>query len=204
MNLNTLLHRLMGKWIDFKYQIETCRFHSHEILGLDPQCSNSYAPINWLDLQQIFSHYQISDQDIFLDLGCGKGRALFCAYKFPFKKIIGVEISPLLFNIAQKNLKKFKHSQNRIKILHCDAQFFMIPDDVTFIFLFNPFKKNVFLKVIDNIKESINRSPRTLRLIYCAPEHADLLSLEKDFKEDQTLPHDLITFFRIFIISKKQ
>ncbi len=38
----------------------------------------------------------------FLDLGCGKGRALIVAAEFPFRAITGVELSPALAAIARR------------------------------------------------------------------------------------------------------
>src|SRR6516225_8353137 len=39
----------------------------------------------------------------FVDIGCGKGRALMVASAFPFRRLVGVEISPELCEIARAN-----------------------------------------------------------------------------------------------------
>ena len=39
----------------------------------------------------------------FVDLGCGKGRPLLVASEYPFREIIGVELSASLAKIAQRN-----------------------------------------------------------------------------------------------------
>src|SRR5262245_40427071 len=39
----------------------------------------------------------------FVDLGCGKGRALIVASEFPFHKLLGVDISPRLTATARAN-----------------------------------------------------------------------------------------------------
>src|SRR5262249_45426157 len=44
---------------------------------------------------------------VFIDAGCGKGRALLLASMFPFARIVGVEISPVTAEIARKNLGIF-------------------------------------------------------------------------------------------------
>src|ERR1019366_288563 len=41
----------------------------------------------------------------FLDLGCGKGRALLIAAHFDFPQILGVELSPDLCRIAESNTR---------------------------------------------------------------------------------------------------
>ena len=50
---------------------------------------------------------------IFLDLGSGRGRALLVASDFPFKEIVGVEISPLHHQIAQNNIAKYRSKSQR-------------------------------------------------------------------------------------------
>ena len=44
----------------------------------------------------------------FIDIGSGKGAALFQASDFPFREIIGVEFSPALHDDAVRNLKTFR------------------------------------------------------------------------------------------------
>jgi hypothetical protein len=40
----------------------------------------------------------------FIDYGSGKGRVLFAAAEFPFRQVVGVEISQALHAVAEKNL----------------------------------------------------------------------------------------------------
>ena len=40
----------------------------------------------------------------FVDYGSGKGKAMFLAAEYPFKRIVGVEFAPALHEIACKNL----------------------------------------------------------------------------------------------------
>src|SRR5271154_1163699 len=43
------------------------------------------------------------NEAVFIDVGCGKGRALVVASEFPFRSIIGVELSPELAELAEEN-----------------------------------------------------------------------------------------------------
>jgi hypothetical protein len=47
----------------------------------------------------------------FVDLGCGKGRALLVASEFPFNAIIGVELNPALATIAERNAQTIKQRE---------------------------------------------------------------------------------------------
>ena len=46
--------------------------------------------------------------DVFLDLGAGKGRMLLAASRYPFRRVIGVELSDRLAAIARSNVAAFR------------------------------------------------------------------------------------------------
>src|SRR5215472_14564615 len=46
----------------------------------------------------------------FLDLGCGKGRALLLASEFNFREVIGVELNPELAATALRNVDLWNHA----------------------------------------------------------------------------------------------
>lgn len=45
----------------------------------------------------------------FIDLGCGKGRTLILAARSQFRRAVGVEISPDVLAVAQRNVAVFSH-----------------------------------------------------------------------------------------------
>ena len=46
-------------------------------------------------------------------------------------------------------------------------------NDVDVFFFFNPFGRSVMQKVLENVKESINRKHRTIYVIYVNPQFFD-------------------------------
>ena len=50
-----------------------------------------------------------------------------------------------------------------------------MPDDVTIIYLFNPFLGGIFEKVVGKIQESLARNPRELVVLYGHPRMHDAL-----------------------------
>jgi hypothetical protein len=59
-----------------------------------------------------------------------------------------------------------------------DAASYPVGDDVTVVHMFNPFSGPVLTAAIDRVLESIDRSPRTVRLVYSNPRedgHASIL-----------------------------
>lgn len=85
----------------------------------------------------------------FIDIGSGKGKACLYAHKkMQFSKIIGIEFSQQLVDIANRNKRKI--NAENIKFLHTDAIEFQLPDEPCLVFMFNPFDNVVLGKFIRN------------------------------------------------------
>ena len=87
----------------------------------------------------------------FIDMGSGKGKACFYANsKKNFEKILGIEFSKPLVDIAEKN--KARVNSNKIMFIHTDASTYILPNGNNFVFLFNPFDDVVLNQFITNNK----------------------------------------------------
>src|SRR5262245_44984302 len=115
--LHKLITRLTGsnfnlkfRWkhpIDKLYGIDTSGYiQEDKILSTHKELMgkiNPYMGVQPSVLRQIIEDLPDLEQYHFIDLGCGKGRATIVASEFPFKKITGIEISPQLARVGQKN-----------------------------------------------------------------------------------------------------
>ena len=102
----------------------------------------------------------------FVDLGCGKGRAVMIAAQFPFLRVLGVEIAPSLCRIAEANIKRRPEWAARISILNQDATTVTLPDTPLLIFLYNPFLPSLLRQVLANLEQQLRRHPRETYLLY--------------------------------------
>ncbi len=112
----------------------------------------------------------------FVDLGCGKGRALVVASEFPFPRIIGVELSPLLAQVARANAAKVARrfpERSEIRIVEDDALSFEIPRGTTVIYMYNSFHRRVMKGVVERIRGVATGSK--IFVVYYNPVHFDLL-----------------------------
>ncbi len=129
--------------------------------------------------RRLLSKLPIRHQDfIFIDLGSGKGRTLLLASELPFKKIIGVELSPRLHRIAQENIRKYRSTTQQcqeIEAVCLNAAAYPIPAEPAVIYLYNPFKEVVMLRVLENLRLSLQAHPREVFILYCNPVLDDLL-----------------------------
>jgi len=114
------------------------------------------------------------EEYLFVDLGSGKGRALLLASQFPFKGIIGVELSENLHRIACRNINIYRDELqqcHKIKSVCEDAAKFKIPNDQIAFYLFNPFDEHVMSSLLLNIEDSIHRHSRDIYIAYLKPVH---------------------------------
>jgi len=110
-----------------------------------------------------------ADGFTFIDLGSGKGRTLLMASDYPFARISGVELLEELNRTAQKNIAAYHSEQQKcfnIESICCDAREFVFPDEPLVLYLFNPFPQYVLTTVLENLRESVERDPREVYVIY--------------------------------------
>jgi SAM-dependent methyltransferase len=118
-------------------------------------------------LTQAISALPLKPEDFtFIDLGCGKGRALMVASQFPFRHLLGVEIASDLCTVARANIATNPDWAARISILNEDATTVTYPDGPLLIFMFHPFLAPVLRRVLANLERQLRRSPRETYLLY--------------------------------------
>jgi SAM-dependent methyltransferase len=112
-------------------------------------------------------------EDVFLDYGSGKGRALVMAAHYPFRRIIGVEISAGLNAEARANLDQCAHrlTCKDIELWTGSAASFPVPPEASVIFFYNPFHGSVLRQVLANLRASLDAHPRRLTVVYNNPVH---------------------------------
>lgn len=164
--------------IDRRLNVETAQEVRLVDLGLSDRHRVNYQPAGWLDLRRTLDPAGICSDDVFLDLGSGKGRILLAAARYHFRRVIGVEISERLIGVARRNLETSRTRRlcGHIELVNADVTEFRIPDEVTIVYLFNPFRGPVFEAVVAQLIASVDRRPRTVRVIYRnAREHQQLM-----------------------------
>lgn len=150
---------------------ETSEPMSLESVGLGAAGRMPYQVTNRALVPLVFEDLEIGAEDVFVDFGCGKGRMLLAAAMHPFKRIVGVDISPELCAVATENVERNRDRLRcqDIDVVVADVTRFDVPDDLTVAYLYNPFKGAVFKAFLDRLTASIDRRPRTVRLIYLLP-----------------------------------
>ncbi len=176
-----------------KYGINTTgadELYKLEKQGIDISHATIYMPVSYTLIEEAFKQLNATKLlnnkplNYFLDIGCGKGRALCVAAHQGFKQVTGLDFARDLCEAAKENLAitKQKNPALEFKVINNDAFYFKIPDDVDCIFLFNPFDEIIMSGVVKNIADSLQKNPHKITIIYVNPLHKALF-LKAGYKE---------------------
>jgi SAM-dependent methyltransferase len=118
----------------------------------------------------MLDHVGIDHQQFsFVDLGSGKGRVLLVASEYPFRQIVGVEISPRLSAIARDNIARYRPSRRKcwaVEVANTDATTFEFPETPLLLHLYHPFEPSLTAAVLIRLEESVRRAPRPIVVAY--------------------------------------
>ena len=177
---------------DLRYGTDTLRWVEHQALDATSENlfhSSHYQPTKARPLLKLLRKLNLPRDAVFLDIGSGKGRALLIAALFGFKKVIGVEFSSQLCELAKKNVDAFAKiakSHSPIEIVEADAANYRFRPEHNIFYFFNPFGAVVLEKVLDNIRASVQEAPRRIWLIYNNPKHHTVVDQSPLFPNGHT------------------
>ncbi len=102
------------------------------------------------------------------------------ASDYPFKRIIGVEFMPELHRAAQKNIANYSNARQRCRQIETVCAWmrgiFSFPYGPLVVYLFNPFSEPTFAQVLENLRRSVEQTPRPVYIAYRFTEFEDLLA----------------------------
>jgi SAM-dependent methyltransferase len=119
----------------------------------------------WMLRNAGVNHSQFS----FLDLGCGKGRVLLVASEFDFIRVVGVDISAELCEIARRNATIFQPPTRRcrdIQVQNVDATKLDFPAGDLLIHLYHPFSPELTFRILERLGASLSERPRRVVIAY--------------------------------------
>ena len=124
------------------------------------------------------------EEFVFVDAGAGMGRAMLLASEFPFRKIEGIELNPLLAGIARRNAAKWKtagRARGKMRVTCGDAVEFSYPKGPCLVFLFNPFGASVMRRLLARLAATFADQPGELDLLYVNREQEHVFEGQRGF-----------------------
>ena len=152
-------------------------------LGVSTHGTHNWQPGDWSQAEHLYyfatsyrrifrilDTLQLGSSDVFVDLGCGKGRVTCCASLYSVGEVIGIEDVGELCAVAEKNLKRLRGKRAQARILHGKAEEFDYTSG-SVIYMFNPFGPKTLATVLSKLEQGLRRNPRCVRVVYVNPVH---------------------------------
>ncbi|MER3524728.1 MAG: hypothetical protein C4326_11905 [Ignavibacteria bacterium] len=169
MSVNPLVARFHNLFWELRLGIST-----HGIVETGVGDASHYATMRYATINRILDHLRLRPDDVFIDVGSGKGRVLCCAARSIVREVVGVEIVPEFCRIAERNAQRMRGRKSPIRVYNVNAQQCDYSRG-TVVTLFNPFGADTLSAVMGRIEESLQAKPRPLRLAYANPEHDSVI-----------------------------
>ena len=158
-----------GRAFDERFGVDTVgivRLERLALRGPNRDLGQRYQASDPTEFRKTICSLEIRFEDfVFIDYGSGKGRALLLASEFPFKRIVGIEFSEILHEIARANIAAYSAPSQRcasIESLWMDAAEYDLPQDPLVLYFYNPFLEPLMQDVVDRVHKRQSRSE-------CAP-----------------------------------
>lgn len=127
-----------------------------------------YQPLPYYVIERVLDRLALDANDVFVDIGSGKGRVVCAAAQRPLQIAIGVEIDPALHAIAEENRRRLRGAKSPLRFEQRDAAHLDF-SDATAICFFNPFGSETMAVVLRRLHESLRLYRRPVRIAYVNP-----------------------------------
>ena len=108
----------------------------------------------------------------FTDLGCGKGRVVCHAARWPFARVVGVELSATLVEQAQANVAAMRPAHRKaaqVEVRQGDAARHRFGPGPQVLYLYNPFRAPVLRAVVQHLLTDLTRHRAEAYVLYFEP-----------------------------------
>ncbi|WP_404309636.1 class I SAM-dependent methyltransferase [Neorhodopirellula lusitana] len=174
---------------DKRYQLDTrseVAIDDLDISQEDKEHADKYKPTRARYFRKIMEKVDLPRDGVFVDVGCGKGRILLLAAEQGFDQVVGLEISPGLCQIAERNVAAFskrKPESGSIKVICTNILDYQMDGSETVFFLYSPFGHSVTERFLEMMRQSLKDHPRDLCLIIDEFRFPELLVNDDYFEQ---------------------
>lgn len=178
--------RLSEEWHERRLGIDTRREEELDRFGFTGPEFQRYSPISYPSLHAALRHLIVrAGEDVFVDYGAGKGRAIVVAATMKFRRVIGIELIEEFADRARRNVARAmpRLRCRDVQVRSTDAREFLLPTDATVVHFFNPFRGAVLSRVVERLRDSLVAHPRKVTILYANPD-----DFERVLREPGVLP----------------
>lgn len=143
------------------------RLHDLSVAGENRRHGVRYQPSAPAEFRELIAAvgHRLPAGAVFVDLGCGKGRVLLLARELPVQRIVGVEFSAELADVASRNAAQAGGDGPPIEVVCSDAAAYALPEAPLVLYNYNSFGAPVLAQVLANLRASLDARPREVVLL---------------------------------------
>lgn len=132
-----------------------------------------YATIHYSAVYRVLRHLSLQPSDIFVDVGCGKGRISCCAARRPCRKVVGIDYCGDFCKEAQRNAARMRG--RRVPLLvHKGAAEEFDSTEAAALFFFSPFRASTLTAVLQKMDHDSQHRRIRLAFVNCNEEQRRL------------------------------
>ena len=170
--LRVALHRAHAARWERRLGVVTGGDHLLASEGLASPDHHDHSASSVWDVRRALDRSGVQPEgNVLVDFGSGKGRVLLVAAERPFRRIIGIELSPTLADISRRNLEAASPRLRcrDVEVHAIGADRFEVPADASLLYFYNPFGGAVMNTVIASLRRSLIDHPRAVTIIVATP-----------------------------------
>ena len=187
--LHSFVSVLEDYFFDIKYKTDTSeivRLQDLDTTDEEKKHGAWYQATRIRHFRYLMKALGLPEGSVFVDLGSGKGRVLLIASNYNFKRVVGLEISSQLCEIARKNVESYEKKLRKsfpIEVVESDVLQYTMRDDEDVFYFYMPFDSFIMERFIGKITDSLKKNPRKVWLIINTFEYDDLFERERIFQK---------------------
>lgn len=161
------------------------------------QGSIVYQAADYLNIRRMLRVLRPNQNDVFYDIGCGKGRVICMVAHLSLRRVVGIELQDFLCEVARRNVERLRGRKATLEI-RCEDAAKTDLSDGTIYFMYNPFGEETMQEVLSNIERSLSINPRRIKIVYYNPFFEKVFRASgwlRGFYEFKTLTGRRVVFY---------
>lgn len=175
-NLSARFRQPADEYWDRRLGVSTFGYHPGSGAPDEREWYMHYTPSPYRDIFDVLAMARLCNEDVFTDLGCGLGRAVFAASFSGARRAEGVELVPFLAQRAEQNRRSRRLAEKDIAFFERNA----LDHDLsatTLLYTFHSFGPRIMAEVLDKARHDRRRANmrKRLRIAYMNPVCEEVL-----------------------------
>lgn len=131
------------------------------------------TPTSYRMIRRLVAALQPGPHDSFVDIGCGRGRVLCIAARYPVARVAGVEINATSAAAAKANLARLRGRRARDWSVTAGSALDYDYDGATILYFYNSVQGDLLRQLLERVRVTAGRP---LRFVYVNPVCADIVA----------------------------